>query len=171
MAKDITRRTRENTSCVWTDESPCSSLADCPSPRCTHVLSSCAWQDTARRTRFSIIITITSPGQRNILSTSSNPDGKWSDRQLTRITDKVEMCTVHDGQTLSLFCVPCDIVVCSHCASVEKHKEHQPRRTVEGHGRRKEGVLGKGRRSREGVPPSCPGLLLARLKAVNDVEE
>ena len=88
---------------------------------------------------------------------------------MTRITDKVEMCTVHDGQTLSLFCVPCDIVVCSHCASVGKHKEHhdQPIALSKDMAEEKKEIWEKVEEVEKEFLPRA----LAYLEAVNEVEE
>ena len=158
LTKDVTRRTTETTACAWKDESPCSNKAECWCSSCkAGYCSAHAFQHIT-----------TSPGQHAIVSTLSEPDGKSGDRQTTGIAYKDEMCSVHEGLPLSLFCVPCDIVVCGHCALVGNHKEHQPIVLANDMAEeKKKEVLGKVEEVEKEFLPRA----LAYLKTVDEVGE
>ena len=158
LAKDVTRRTSKKTTCAWIDDSPCSNEAACWCGSCK----------AAYCKAHTLQHITTSPGQHAIVSTLSEPDGKSGDRQTTGIAYKDEMCSVHEGQPLSLFCVSCDIVVCGHCALVGNHKGHQPIVLAKDMAEeKKKEVLGKVEEVEKEFLPRA----LAYLKAVDEIGE
>ena len=156
LATDVTRRTTEKTACAWKDESPCSNEAECWCGSCNAgYCSAHAFQHIT-----------TSPGQHAMVSM---PDGDESDhRQLTGIVNKIQTCTEHKDQPLTLFCVPCDVTVCGHCIGIGKHMGHKPivlaKDKVD---EKKKEVLGKVEEVEKEFLPRA----LSYLKAVDDVGE
>ena len=99
----------------------------------------------------------------------SMPDGDGSDhRQSTGIVDKIQTCTEHKDQHLTLFCVPCDAAVCGHCIGIGKHKGHQPIVLAKDKAEeKKKEVLGKVKEVEKEFLPRARSY----LKAVDEVGE
>ena len=155
LATDVTRRTAEKTACAWKDESRCSNEAECWCGLCNAGYCSAHGLKHITANRGHSIV--------------SMPDGGESgDRQSTGIVDKIQTCTEHKDQHLTLFCVPCDVAVCGHCIGIGKHKEHQPIVLAKDKVKeKKKEILGKVEEVEKEFLPRA----LSYLKAVDEVGE